>query len=76
MKKSVPLGILDRSVPSGSVVYAFCTCPEGRDAVVLPFLAEGLRTGQAHSISMVIVDGVTHDDPYYIEPGEFSGGSG
>jgi hypothetical protein len=45
MTESVPLGILDRSVPSGSHVCAFYSGSAGRDEVVLPFLAEGLRTG-------------------------------
>jgi len=45
MTQSVPLGIMDRSVPSGSHVCAFYSGPAGRDEVVLPFLAEGLRTG-------------------------------
>jgi hypothetical protein len=43
---SVPLGILNRSVPSGSHICAFYAGSAGRDEVVLPFLAEGLRTGQ------------------------------
>ena len=46
MTQSVPLGMMDRSVPSGSHVCAFYSGPAGRDEVVLPFLAEGLRTGQ------------------------------
>lgn len=45
MPESVPLGVLDRSVPSGSHVCAFYGGPAGRDEVVLPFLAEGLRSG-------------------------------
>ena len=45
MTESVPLGIMDRSVPSGSHVCAFYSGSAGRDEVVLPFLAEGLRTG-------------------------------
>jgi hypothetical protein len=45
MTGSVPLGILGRSVPSGSHICAFYTGSAGRDEVVLPFLAEGLRTG-------------------------------
>ncbi len=45
MTESVPLGIMDRSVPSGSHVCVFYSGSAGRDEVVLPFLAEGLRTG-------------------------------
>ena len=45
MTVSVPLGIGDRSVPSGSHICAFYSGLAGRDEVVLPFLAEGLRTG-------------------------------
>ena len=45
MTESVPLGIMDRSVPSGSHICAFYSGSAGRDEVVLPFLAEGLRTG-------------------------------
>jgi len=45
MTGSVPLGILDRSVPSGSHMCAFYTGSAGRDEIVLPFLAEGLRSG-------------------------------
>src|ERR1700759_2877722 len=45
MTVSISLGILDRSVPSGSHICAFYSGSAGRDEVVLPFLAEGLRTG-------------------------------
>ena len=45
MTETVPLGIMDRSVPSGSHICAFYSGSAGRDEVVLPFLAEGLRTG-------------------------------
>ena len=45
MTESVPLGIMDRSVPSGSHICAFYSGSAGRDEAVLPFLAEGLRTG-------------------------------
>jgi hypothetical protein len=41
----VPLGIMDRSVPGGSHICAFYSGSAGRDEVVLPFLAESLRTG-------------------------------
>jgi hypothetical protein len=46
MTGSVPLGILDRSVPSGTHICTFFSGPAGRDEVVMPFLAEGIRTGQ------------------------------
>jgi hypothetical protein len=45
MTESVPLGMMDRPVPSGSHVCAFYSGSAGRDEVVLLFLAEGLRTG-------------------------------
>jgi hypothetical protein len=43
---SVPLGIPDRSVPGGVHVRALYGGSAGRDQVVMPFLAEGLRTRQ------------------------------
>ncbi len=43
---SVPLGILNRSVPSGTHICAFYSGSAGRDRVVMPFLAEALRTRQ------------------------------
>src|SRR5947209_7179586 len=46
MTGSVPLGVLDRSVPSGTHVCTFYSGPAGRDEVVMPFLAEGIRSGQ------------------------------
>jgi hypothetical protein len=46
MNGSVPLGVLDRSVPSGTHVCTFYSGPAGRDEIVMPFLAEGIRTGQ------------------------------
>jgi hypothetical protein len=45
MTGSVPLGIRDRSVPSGSHICAFYAGSAGRDEVVLPFLTESLRSG-------------------------------
>jgi MEDS: MEthanogen/methylotroph, DcmR Sensory domain len=42
---TVPLGIPGRSVPSGSHVCAIYAGSAGRDEIVLPFLAEGLRSG-------------------------------
>jgi len=45
MTEAVPLGLLDRSVPSGTHLCAFYTGSADRDEIVLPFLAEGLRSG-------------------------------
>jgi hypothetical protein len=59
MKGSVPLGILNRSVPSGSHICAFYDGPAGRDEVVLPFLAEGLRAGDK---CIAVLDSVSPDD--------------
>jgi hypothetical protein len=46
MTRSVPLGVLDRSVPSGTHICTFFSGPAGRDEVVMPFLAEGIRAGE------------------------------
>jgi hypothetical protein len=40
------LGFSDRSVPAGSHICAFYSDPASRDEVVMPFLAQGLRTGE------------------------------
>jgi hypothetical protein len=40
------LTIMNRSVPSGTHICAFYSGPAGRDEVVMPFLAEGIRAGQ------------------------------
>jgi MEDS: MEthanogen/methylotroph, DcmR Sensory domain len=45
MRPSVHLGFFDRSVPTGSHICVFYSDPETRDEVVMPFLAQGLRTG-------------------------------
>jgi hypothetical protein len=45
MTPSVHLGFLDRSVPAGSHIRAFYSDSATRDEIVLPFLAQGLRTG-------------------------------
>jgi hypothetical protein len=146
MTDSVSLGTLDRSVPSGSHICAFVDGPDGRDDIVLPFLAEDMvaywrqaatqtetageygltrATGEMPPVldhpdgrteffryeatlndvipgyplvvlclydlkrfgaevlmdtlrthPMVIVDGMIHDIPYFIEPGMFAGGTG
>ena len=39
------LTIMNRSVPSGTHVCAFYSGPAGRDEVVMPFLADGIRAG-------------------------------
>jgi hypothetical protein len=46
MVEYVPLGAVNHTVPSGSHLCTFYHGPAGRDAVVAPFLAEGIRTGQ------------------------------
>jgi len=40
------LGFFNRSVPAGSHICAFYSDPATRDEVVMPFLAQGLRTGE------------------------------
>jgi hypothetical protein len=40
------LTIMNRSVPSGTHICAFYRGPAGRDDVVMPFLADGIRGGQ------------------------------
>ena len=39
------LTIMNRSVPSGTHICAFFSGPAGRDDVVMPFLADGIRAG-------------------------------
>lgn len=46
MLESVSLGILGHSIPTGTHVCAFYSGPDGRDELVLPYLAEGIRTRQ------------------------------
>jgi hypothetical protein len=46
MNGFVPLGVLDRSVPSGTHICTFYSGPAARDEIVMPFLAEGIRSGQ------------------------------
>jgi hypothetical protein len=46
MRPPVHLGFFDRSVPAGSHICAFYSDPVTRDEVVMPFLAQGLRTGE------------------------------
>jgi hypothetical protein len=46
MRPSVHLGFFDRSVPAGSHICAFYSDPATRDEVVMPFLAQGVRTGE------------------------------
>jgi len=45
MSEQVPLGIVDVAVPRGSHVCTFFSGPAQRDDVVVPFLAEGIRSG-------------------------------
>ncbi|MGA8460403.1 MAG: MEDS domain-containing protein [Streptosporangiaceae bacterium] len=40
------LTIMNRLVPSGTHICAFYSGPAGRDHVVMPFLADGIRAGQ------------------------------
>ena len=64
---SVPLGILDRSVPSGTHICAFYSGSAGRDQVVMPFPAGACGPGRNASAfsthHMVIADGVVHENP-------------
>ena len=46
MRPSVQLGLFDRSVPTGTHICVFYSDPATRDEVVMPFLAQGLRTGE------------------------------
>jgi hypothetical protein len=46
MRPSVHLGFSDRSVPAGSHICVFYSDPAARDEIVMPFLAQGLRTGE------------------------------
>ena len=45
MSEQVPLGIVDAAVPRGSHVCTFFSGSAQRDDVVVPFLAEGIRSG-------------------------------
>ena len=45
MTPSVHLGFFDRSIPAGSHICAFYSDSATRDKIVMPFLAQGLRTG-------------------------------
>ena len=55
MAQTVPLGVLGLHVPPGTHICSFCRGTQGRDEIVLPFLAEGM----------------VHENPHYIEPGRF-----
>jgi hypothetical protein len=46
MRPPVHLGFFDRSVPAGSHICVFYSDSATRDEVVMPFLAQGLRTGE------------------------------
>jgi hypothetical protein len=43
MTEKVPLGLLGLTVPPGTHICAFYRGAQGRDEIVLPFLAEGIR---------------------------------
>jgi hypothetical protein len=47
MTESRSLTIMNRSMPSGLHICAFSSWPAGRDDVVMPFLADGIRAGDA-----------------------------
>jgi hypothetical protein len=46
MTGPLSLTIMNRLVPSGTHICAFYSGPAGRDDVVMPFLADGIRAGQ------------------------------
>ena len=46
MTRPESLTIMNRSIPSGTHICAFFSGPAGRDDVVMPFLADGIRAGQ------------------------------
>jgi hypothetical protein len=46
MAEPVSLGTLGLSVPSGSHICTFISGPAERDEIVMPYLAEGIRTGE------------------------------
>ena len=43
MTETVPLGLLGLTVPHGTHICAFYRGAQGRDEIVVPFLAEGIR---------------------------------
>jgi hypothetical protein len=59
MTESVALGTLGRSVPAGTHICAFVSGSAGRDEIVMPFLAEGIRAGQK---CVCILDSLTPED--------------
>ena len=44
MTETVPLGLLGLHVPRGTHICSFYRGAQGRDEIVLPFLAEGIRS--------------------------------
>lgn len=44
MTEKVPLGLLGLHVPRGTHICSFCRGAQGRDEIILPFLAEGIRS--------------------------------
>ena len=59
MTEKVPLGLLGLSVPRGTHICAFYRGAQGRDEIVVPFLAEGLRCGDK---CMAVLDSVSPAD--------------
>ena len=75
MAHSVSLGTLGRSVPSGSHICTFYNGPAGLDEATPA--GSYLRVPRVlHRRHVVIVDGMIHENPYYIEPAQFAGGTG
>ena len=97
MAPTVTLGVLSLHVPPGTHICSFYRGAQGRDEIVLPFLAEGIRSQDKclcildsidppdvlarfgaevlmdtlRTHPRVVVDGMVHENPYYIEPGKF-----
>ena len=60
MTETVPLGLLGLEVPRGTHICSFYRGAQGRDEIVLPFLAEGIR---ARDKCLCILDSIDpHDD--------------
>jgi hypothetical protein len=59
MTEPVSLGILGLKVPSGTHVCTFFRGPAGRDEIVMPFLAEGIR---ARDKCICILDSLVPSD--------------
>ncbi|MGH4007958.1 MAG: MEDS domain-containing protein [Pseudonocardiaceae bacterium] len=61
MTESVKVGIPGLSVPQGTHICAFFRGSEERDSIVLPFLREGLRSGDKY---LCAVDATDHNAAY------------